>query len=298
LRHSSCRSTSSQHILSPLPTTAHPSTHPHTSPLHTCPALRIDPQPKTTHFGFTDVTEEEKEQKVRGVFESVASQYDLMNDAMSAGVHRLWKDRLVDVLGPVRGASMLDVAGGTGDIAFRCIERLLLETTPGEPHPSAQMTVCDLSAGMLAEGQRRAAALGYSDITWLEGNAMALPFDDASFDSYTIAFGIRNVVDIPKALSEAHRVLRPGGRFLCLEFSRVRSAALRWAYDQYSFGVIPPLGHVLAGDWHSYRYLVESIRKFPHQEEFSAMIEDAGFVGVTQEDLTFGVTAIHTGLKL
>jgi len=268
------------------------------SSLHTSAAAGSEARPKTTHFGFTDVTEEEKEQKVRGVFESVAGQYDAMNDAMSLGVHRLWKDRFVDVLGPVRGARMLDVAGGTGDIAFRCIERLLRDAPAGAPHPSSQVTVCDLSAGMLREGQRRAAALGYDEITWLEGNALALPFPDHAFDSYSIAFGIRNVVDIPKALSEAYRVLKPGGRFLCLEFSRVRSDVLRWAYDQYSFGVIPPLGHVVAGDWASYRYLVESIRRFPPQEEFSAMIADAGFVGVTEEDLTFGVTAIHTGLKL
>jgi len=235
---------------------------------------------------------------VRGVFEAVASKYDLMNDLMSGGIHRVWKDRFVDVLGPVPGARMLDVAGGTGDIAFRCIKRLTMGRPSDSPHPSNQMTILDLSSNMLAEGQKRADTLGYPGISWVCGNAMDLPFAGDSFDSYTIAFGIRNVVDIPKALSEAHRVLKPGGRFLCLEFSHLTNPALQKVYDQYSFNIIPPLGHVVAGDWDSYQYLVESIRKFPNQEEFSEMIENAGFRRVRHENLTFGVTAIHTGCKL
>lgn len=259
-------------------------------------------QNNSTHFGFKQVTQEEKVEKVHEVFENVASKYDIMNDLMSGGVHRLWKDYFIEKVAPVPHAKLLDVAGGTGDITFRYIQRLLYDqknaSTSDSKHPAEQVTVFDLSESMLAEGQKRAIKHGYNGIEWVCGNAQELPFSDSHFDCYTIAFGIRNVANIPQALSEAYRVLKPGGRFMCLEFSHVQNPALKWVYDQYSFNIIPPIGHVVAGDWDSYQYLVESIRKFPTQEEFSAMIEDAGFRSVRFENLTFGVTAIHTGFKL
>ncbi|KAF2368329.1 UbiE/COQ5 methyltransferase [Trinorchestia longiramus] len=258
---------------------------------------------KTTHFGYQDVSEEEKSEKVHRVFENVADNYDLMNDLMSGGVHRLWKDHFVDKVAPLPQGKLLDVAGGTGDIAFRYIQRLVYQQEQGhqaEPefHPSKQVTVCDFSESMLAEGMKRAKKLGYSGINWVCGDAQNLPFPDDSYDCYTIAYGIRNVVDVQKAIDEAYRVLKPGGRFMCLEFSHVSNPVLRWLYDQYSFNVIPPVGHVVAGDWQSYQYLVESIRKFPDQKTFCSMIEDAGFRSVRYEDLTFGVTSIHSGYKL
>lgn len=260
---------------------------------------------KSTHFGFKDVTEEEKAKKVHEVFENVANKYDIMNDLMSAGIHRLWKDHFVDKIALVPQAKLLDVAGGTGDISFRYIKRLLHQQKENakkgateSTHPSEQVTVCDISNNMLTVGQRRAEQLGYKGINWVCGDAMNLPFPDSTFDCYTIAYGIRNVVDIPKALEEAYRVLQPGGCFLCLEFSNVENDILRWLYDKYSFNVIPPLGHVIAGDYSSYQYLVESIRRFPDQRSFTSMIEESGFRAVRYENMTFGVTTIHSGYKL
>lgn len=247
-----------------------------------------------THFGFKTVTEREKKEKVLGVFNNVAEKYDLMNDAMSFGIHRIWKNIFVSALNPSPGTRLLDVAGGTGDIAFR-----FLDHNPGDK--SSHVTVCDINQNMLDVGAQRAKNLGYApeSISFIQGDAQDLSsFPDASFDAYTIAFGIRNVVKIDQALKEAYRVLRPGGRFLCLEFSHVDNPVLNPIYEAYSFNVIPPMGKVLAGDWDSYQYLVESIRKFPKQDDFSEMIRCAGFRLVRHTDLTLGVAAIHTGFKL
>lgn len=247
---------------------------------------------KKTHFGFRDdVTEEEKKHKVLKVFDNVAESYDRMNDAMSLGIHRLWKDHFVRVLDPPEDLKLLDVAGGTGDIAFRVLERL---------GSSGHVTVCDINASMLEVGRKRSSEYGekQTQMTWTVGDAQNLDFEDNSFDVYTIAFGIRNVVDVPKALKEAYRVLKPGGRFLCLEFSHVDNPVAEQMYAFYSFQVIPPMGKVLAGDWDSYQYLVESIRRFPPQTDFADMIRDAGFSCVTFENLTLGVAAIHSGFKL
>ena len=243
----------------------------------------------TASFGAREVPEGEKAGLVRGVFTSVASRYDVMNDLMSGGVHRLWKDAMMDWLAPRAGQSLLDVAGGTGDIAFRFLRRA----------PGARATVLDLTEAMLAEGRRRAEAGRHADaLSWVVGDAMALPFPDRSFDRYTIAFGIRNVTRPEAALAEAHRVLRPGGRLLVLEFSRVPNALLRRVYDAYSTAVIPRIGQVVAGDRASYQYLVESIRRFPDQRRFAAMVGAAGFEQVRHRDLTQGVAALHSGWKL
>lgn len=246
---------------------------------------------KTTHFGFRTVEEADKAGMVRGVFTGVAPKYDLMNDMMSLGIHRLWKDAMMDWLAPRPGQHLLDVAGGTGDLAFRFLSRAR----------GAHATVLDLTEPMLAEGRKRAASASIpagGRLDWVAGDAMALPFRADSFDVCTIAFGIRNVTRIPDALSEACRVLRPGGRFMALEFSRVPNDLLRKVYDLYSFGVIPGMGRVIAGDSESYRYLVESIRRFPDQETFAAMIRDAGFGHVGYRNLTMGVAALHSGWKL
>ncbi|KAK2711726.1 2-methoxy-6-polyprenyl-1,4-benzoquinol methylase, mitochondrial-like isoform X2 [Artemia franciscana] len=238
-----------------------------------------------------------------------------MNDLMSGGIHRVWKDYFIRKMGPTSRTKLLDVAGGTGDISFRFLDYLKVQKSPpqevycdsiddnddiswedsSEPH----VVVCDINDNMLKVGRRRAKLLGYlTNISWKQGDAENLPFAEDVFDAYSIAFGIRNVIHIEKALDEAYRVLRPGGRFLCIEFSHVPNPALKWVYDNYSFQVIPPLGQVVAGDWKSYQYLVESIRKFPNQEDFKYMIENAGFRCVTYENLTFGVTAIHSGFKI
>ncbi|MFN3937406.1 MAG: bifunctional demethylmenaquinone methyltransferase/2-methoxy-6-polyprenyl-1,4-benzoquinol methylase UbiE [Gemmobacter sp.] len=247
------------------------------------------PDEGTTHFGFREVPEADKADMVRGVFSSVAGRYDLMNDLMSAGVHRLWKDAMMDWLAPRPGQRLLDVAGGTGDIAFRFLRRA----------PGASAVVCDLTEPMLAEGRRRAeAATLAGQIDWVVGDAMALPFPDDAFDAYTISFGIRNVTRIEEALTEAFRVLRTGGRLMVLEFSRVDPPLLRWAYDRYSFSVIPAMGQAVTGDRDSYQYLVESIRRFPDQESFAAMIGAAGFRQVKWRNLTMGVAALHSGWKL
>lgn len=252
---------------------------------------------KQTHFGFKSVREDVKKEKVLDVFHSVADKYDLMNDAMSWGVHRVWKDYFMSQLDPGPGTKLLDVAGGTGDIAFRFLDKV--GRNLAEDEEGANVVVCDINKSMLQVGESRALSLGYhSGISWVEGDAQCLPFPDSSFDCYTIAFGIRNVVRVEEALSEAYRVLKPGGRFMCLEFSAVTTPGLDSLYDLYSFQVIPPMGKVLTGDWDSYQYLVESIRQFPDQETFADMIRTAGFRFVGYENLTFGVAAIHSGFKL
>eukprot|EP00116_Pleurobrachia_bachei_P007780 sb/3468042/ len=249
---------------------------------------------QTTHFGFQDVPEEEKEGKVREVFEKVADTYDVMNDAMSLGMHRLWKDCFVSRADPQPGFQCLDVAGGTGDIAFRIARHMSNISKDHGP-----VTICDINAEMLRVGRARAERNGTSDkFVWVEGNAETLNFPDSSFDLYTIAYGIRNCTHIDRVLTEAHRVLKPGGRFMCLEFSEVTQPVLASVYEKYSFDVIPVMGHLVAGDMESYQYLVESIRKFPKQEEFAEMIVKAGFSVVEYENLTFGVTSIHSGYKL
>ena len=243
----------------------------------------------TTHFGFQDVPEGEKAGMVHGVFSRVANRYDLMTELMSAGIHRLWKDAMMDWLAPRPGQELLDVAGGTGDIAFRFLRRAR----------GATATVLDMTEPMLVEGQKRAEAEHLADrLTWVVGDAMALPFADNTFDVYTISFGIRNVTRIPDALSEAFRVLKPGGRIMVLEFSQLPDPGLQWLYDRYSFNVIPVMGKIVANDRESYQYLVESIRKFPDQETFAGMIRAAGFNLVKYRNLTMGVAALHSGWKL
>jgi demethylmenaquinone methyltransferase/2-methoxy-6-polyprenyl-1,4-benzoquinol methylase len=243
----------------------------------------------TTHFGYAEVPEAEKAGLVHGVFSRVASRYDLMNDLMSGGVHRLWKDAMMDWLAPRPGQRLLDVAGGTGDIAFRFLRRAEGSTA----------VVCDLTQSMLDEGQRRAEAQALGPrVDWVAGDAMALPFPDASFDSYTIAFGIRNVTRPEAALDEAFRVLVPGGRLMVLEFSQLSSPLLQRAYDLYSFNVIPAMGEVVARDRESYQYLVESIRRFPDRETFAGMVGAAGFDQVRYRNLSLGIAALHSGWKL
>nr|XP_004611138.1 unnamed protein product [Sorex araneus] len=276
-----------------------------------------------THFGFETVSEEEKGDKVYQVFESVAKKYDVMNDMMSLGIHRVWKDLLLWRMHPLPGTQLLDVAGGTGDIAFRFLSYIQAQQQKQQkrqlraqqnlsweeiaqkyqqeedPLGGSRVVVCDINKEMLRIGKRKACTQGYkAGLAWVVGDAEELPFDDDKFDVYSIAFGIRNVTHIDQALQEAHRVLKPGGRFLCLEFSQVNNPLISRLYDLYSFQVIPVLGEVIAGDWKSYQYLVESIRQFPPQEEFKEMIEDAGFQKVTYESLTSGIVAIHSGFKL
>ena len=244
---------------------------------------------KETHFGFQTVAEDDKAGLVHGVFSRVASRYDVMNDVMSVGIHRVWKNAMMDWLAPRDGQQLLDVAGGTGDIAFRFLKRA----------PRARVTVCDMTESMLVEGRKRAEAETLADrLGWVTGDAMALPFKDNSFDRYTISFGIRNVTRIPDALAEAYRVLRPGGRLMVLEFSQLPVPAMQWAYDRYSFNVIPVMGQLIANDRDSYQYLVESIRKFPDQDPFAAMIRDAGFDRVQYRNLSLGIAALHSGWKL
>jgi len=244
---------------------------------------------KTTHFGYREVAEDEKAGMVHGVFTNVASKYDIMNDVMSVGIHRVWKDAMMDWLAPRDGQQLLDVAGGTGDIAFRFLKRA----------PGAHAVVLDLTESMLAEGRKRAEAEQQADkLDWIVGDAMALPFEDNVFDVYTISFGIRNVTRIADALAEAYRVLKPGGRLMVLEFSQLPNPGLQKAYDLYSFNVIPRMGQVIANDRDSYQYLVESIRKFPDQETFAAMITDAGFENVKFRNLSLGIAALHSGWKI
>ena len=244
---------------------------------------------KTTHFGAREVREDDKAGLVHGVFSNVASRYDVMNDVMSVGIHRLWKDAMMDWLAPRAGQRLLDVAGGTGDISFRFLRRA----------SEAEAVVLDMTEQMLIEGRKRAEAEAFSEqLDWITGDAMALPLPDNSFDVYTISFGIRNVTRIPDALSEAYRVLRPGGRLMVLEFSQLPNAMMQKAYDLYSFNVIPRMGQVIANDRDSYQYLVESIRNFPDQETFATMIRDAGFEQVKYRNLSMGIAALHSGWKL
>ena len=244
---------------------------------------------KTTHFGFQDVPESEKADRVRGVFGSVASRYDVMNDAMSLGIHRAWKDAMMDWLAPRAGQRLLDVAGGTGDIAFRFLRRA------GHGHA----TVLDLTEAMLDEGRRRAEAEAMADsLEWVVGDAMALPFADNSFEVCTISFGIRNVTRPEAALSEAYRVLRPGGRLMVLEFSQIPNDLMQRVYDLYSFNIIPRLGQVIARDRESYQYLVESIRRFPDQETFLDMLRGAGFGNAKYRNLSMGIACLHSGWKI
>jgi demethylmenaquinone methyltransferase/2-methoxy-6-polyprenyl-1,4-benzoquinol methylase len=256
---------------------------------------------KTASFGFREVPEGEKESLVKEVFSSVAARYDLMNDLMSAGVHRIWKDAMVEWLNPRPGWKVLDVAGGTGDIAFRIVDMARTrknESSGGETPGKIQVTVCDINAAMLGEGVRRAEAKGETAIEWVCGNAEGLPFPDASFDAYTIAFGIRNVTHIEQALAEARRVLKPGGRFLCLEFSKVEVPGLDTLYDAYSFKLLPKIGGWVAQDEESYRYLAESIRRFPPQAKFAGMIGDAGLGQVKVRNLSGGIAAMHSAWRL
>ncbi|TPX35233.1 demethylmenaquinone methyltransferase [Synchytrium microbalum] len=255
----------------------------------------------TTHFGFKTVLENEKESLVGQVFGNVAKSYDVMNDVMSGGVHRLWKDHFIRTLAPGPDTNLLDVAGGTGDIAFRFLD--YVKNIHGLNH-DAHVTVLDINPAMLAVGQERARTLGFSDekrIRFTEGNAEKLAaIPSSSVDAYTIAFGIRNCTHVDAVLSEAFRVLKPGGRFMCLEFSKVALPVIKELYDVYSFNVIPMMGELVAKDRESYQYLVESIRQFPNQERFAEMISEAGFksVGKPYENLFMGVAAIHSGFKI
>lgn len=243
---------------------------------------------KTVSFGFTEVASEEKQGLVQGVFESVAGNYDLMNDLMSAGIHRLWKNTLIDMLKPQPHMRLLDVAGGTGDIAFKFLEA-------GGGH----VTVCDLTEGMVRVGRDRAIDRNIlSGVEWSVGDAQRLPLPDKSVDAYTIAFGLRNVTDPQMALEEAFRVLKPGGRFMCLEFSHVVLPVFDKIYDAYSFHLLPHIGGIVARDKDSYVYLVESIRRFPPQEKLEAMMREAGFEQVSHRNLSGGIAAIHSGWRI
>ena len=272
-------------------------------------------KPNQTHFGFKTVDEDEKATLVRGVFDSVASRYDVMNDLMSAGLHRVWKNDMVGWLAPRDGMRIIDVAGGTGDIAFRMLKRA-----------NCHVTVCDINQHMLEEGRNRAIdrnipplplgegrgegsakpmgphpnplPRGEGTIGWVCGNAEAMPAPDSSYDAYTIAFGIRNVTHIDIALKEAYRLLKPGGRFMCLEFSHLQHDWMQKCYDVYSFNAIPKIGEWVTGNGEPYQYLVESIRNFPTQEKFAEMMREAGFGNVQYRNLTQGIVAIHSGRKL
>jgi demethylmenaquinone methyltransferase / 2-methoxy-6-polyprenyl-1,4-benzoquinol methylase len=241
---------------------------------------------ETVSFGYEDVDPQEKTRRVGGVFTNVARRYDLMNDAMSGGMHRLWKDRFVRRVKPRTGEDILDMAGGTGDIAFRLAAG------------GANVTVADINPAMLEVGMDRARKRGLTGLLWQEQNAETLSFGDRSFDAYTIAFGIRNVTDVPAALQEAHRVLRRGGRFFCLEFSTTQWPGFADIYDAYSHRIVPQLGQLLARDRDSYRYLIESIRRFPDMPTFESMIRAAGFAQTRVEPIMGGLVAIHSGWKV
>ncbi|MCY3996192.1 MAG: bifunctional demethylmenaquinone methyltransferase/2-methoxy-6-polyprenyl-1,4-benzoquinol methylase UbiE [Rhodobacter sp.] len=248
-----------------------------------------EPTRKTTHFGSEVIPESDKAGRVQEVFTSVASRYDLMNDVMSAGIHRIWKGAMMDWLAPRNGQRLLDVAGGTGDVAFRFLRRA----------PEASAVVCDVNGEMLAAGRGRVEARKLADrIDWAVGDATSLPFGNGCFDVCTISFGIRNVTCPADALAEALRVLRTGGRLMVLEFSNLSHEGLRRLYDAYSYNVIPAMGQMIANDRASYRYLVESIRRFPDRESFAGMIRKAGFEQVRYRSLTMGVAALHSGWKL
>ena len=244
---------------------------------------------KTTHFGFETVPEGEKAGRVQGVFTNVASKYDIMNDVMSVGIHRVWKDAMMDWLAPRAGQRLLDVAGGTGDISFKFLGRA----------GSGHATVLDITESMLVEGRQRAEANDMAtQLDWAVGDAMALPFKDNTFDVYTISFGIRNVTRPQEALNEAYRVLKPGGRLMVLEFSQLPNPMMQKAYDLYSFNVIPRMGKLIANDADSYQYLVESIRQFPDQETFLSMVKAAGFENASYRNLSLGIATLHSGWKI
>ncbi|MDE0751354.1 MAG: bifunctional demethylmenaquinone methyltransferase/2-methoxy-6-polyprenyl-1,4-benzoquinol methylase UbiE [Planktomarina sp.] len=244
---------------------------------------------QTTHFGFETVPEAEKAIKVQSVFNSVAGKYDIMNDVMSMGIHRIWKEAMMDWLAPRPGQKLLDVAGGTGDISFKFLNRA----------GSGHATVLDITENMLIAGRKRAEAdKMLNSIDWVVGDAMALPFADNSFDVYTISFGIRNVTRPQEALNEAFRVLRPGGRLMVLEFNQIPVPLVQKAYDIYSFNVIPRMGKLIANDRESYQYLVESIRNFPDQETFLSMVREAGFENTNYRNLSLGIAALHSGWKI
>jgi len=273
-----------------------------TSPLDYCPAMsgtpkvphpsaeREEPVSPSTHFGYREVPASEKAALVRSVFDAVAPKYDLMNDLMSAGIHRLWKTTAIDCLAPRTGEACLDLAGGTGDIAFRILERI--------GNPRIPITVCDINVEMLSVGRDRAIDRGHlTGVQWACGDAEALPFGDMQFDAYSIAFGLRNVTHIDAALADARRVLKPGGRFMCLEFSKVMVPLLDKLYDTYSFSVLPWLGEFVAGDRNAYTYLAESIRRFPDQKALAKRMTDAGFSQIKVRNLSGGIAAIHTGWR-
>jgi len=234
---------------------------------------------------------------VREVFDAVAPKYDLMNDLMSGGVHRLWKDAMADWLAPQATWSIIDVAGGTGDIAFRLLDRMIGDK--GTDTLTGSVTVCDINQAMLEHGRDRALDKGkLNGLDWAVGNAESLPFPDMHFDAYTIAFGLRNVTDIPAALAEARRVLKPGGRLLCLEFSTVVLPVLDKLYDTYSFSILPRLGQMVSGEGDAYRYLAESIRRFPAQDALVDLMTDAALGRVSYRNLAGGIAAIHSGWRL
>ena len=242
------------------------------------------------NFGFKKVSKEEKPKLVNKVFDNVAFRYDLMNDLMSAGLHRLWKDNFIDWLAPRKNTHLLDVAGGTGDIAFRFSKKTKNQ---------AKVTILDRNENMLNEGKRRLYVGQIApNLEWVCGDAMNLPFKNEIFDYYTISFGIRNVLDLKKCLSEALRVLKPGGRIMILEFSKVENETLNKIYDAFSFNVVPRLGKLIANDAESYQYLIESIRKFPSQEKLASLVSEAGFRLVKYRNLTQGVVAMHSGWKV
>jgi demethylmenaquinone methyltransferase/2-methoxy-6-polyprenyl-1,4-benzoquinol methylase len=243
-------------------------------------------EPQTVSFGYADIPEADKTARVGAIFSTVARKYDVMNDAMSGGMHRLWKDRFVRRVKPRAGEAILDMAGGTGDIAFRLARS------------GAKVTVADINQDMLDVGIDRAAKRNIEHLTWSCQNAEELSFPNHSFDAYTIAFGIRNVTHIDRALAEAHRVLRYGGRFFCLEFSTTQWPGFKEAYDAYSHRLVPQLGQWIAGDADSYRYLIESIRRFPPMAEFESMIQTAGFTRTRSEPILGGLVAIHSGWKV
>jgi len=238
------------------------------------------------NFGDQPVSPEEKTRRVGAVFSSVARRYDLMNDLMSGGMHRLWKDRFVARVKPRAGEAILDMAGGTGDVAFRMAKR------------GARVTVADINVDMLEVGKQRAEARSLPGLTWKVENAERLGFEDSSFDAYTIVFGIRNVTDIPAALREANRVLKRGGRFFCMEFSSSDWPGFSNLYDAWASNVIPRIGKAVADDEESYRYLVESIRRFPRPNAFKSMVQDAGFIRAATEPMLGGLVTIHSGWKI
>jgi len=244
---------------------------------------------QTTHFGFETVPEAEKAIKVQSVFTSVAEKYDVMNDVMSLGIHRIWKEAMMDWLAPRPGQKLLDVAGGTGDISFKFLSRASY----------GRATVLDITENMLIAGRKRAEAdKMQNSMDWVVGDAMALPFADNSFDVYTTSFGIRNVTRPQEALNEAFRVLRPGGRLMVLEFNQIPIPLVQKVYDIYSFNVIPWMGKLITNDRESYQYLVESIRKFPDQETFLSMVQEAGFENTNYRNLSLGIATLHSGWKI